>query len=671
MPRFSFASVPRPSLRRLVPRRSGRTSVTLRLSPTHRLALGYVGAALAQLVIAAVLWTSHGRLFLAIPLGCLALLGLLAFFSARMFAASNELRQETERIAAALVHNEGWFRSVVESSPDALLATGLDGNISMANLRAGSLLGFANPRQLRGRSLHEVLPELNSRWPERETTGKAKLPDASREAGVEALVTRADGSSFVAEVLEAQLQTESGDPTGRVFVIRDISEHKVLEETLRYQATHDALTELPNRSLLRDRIEQAIKLHKRSGSTFALMVLDLNSFKGINDTFGHDLGDDLLHEFAVRLRGLVRESDSVARLGGDEFALLLPGTSESGARHVASEVQAAIAQSFVLKGERFLIKSSIGISLYPDHGTDLDTLLRHADIAMYAAKASDRDAVVFEADQDHKDPQKLALLGELYEAIEANQLVLHYQPKVRLDTGRIDCVEALIRWNHPTRGFIPPNEFIPFAERSEIIKHLTLWVVRTALKQCRKWHDAGLAVSVAVNLSAHNLHDPDLPNAITRILRQCSASPTWLKLEVTETAVMTDPRRASDILTQLDGLGVTLSIDDFGTGYSSLAHLRNLPFKEIKIDRSFVGNMLEDGGNAAIVRSVIDLGHGLNLQVVAEGVEDQATLERLRESECDQAQGFYLSRPVPARKMTAWLKTRRNSCTTRNTVTAA
>jgi len=587
----------------------------------------------------------------------LAGLGLGAFFGYRTVTTLSEeesRRRQAEGMVTALVGWERRYRSVLENLPHALLIVGLDGKISEANQAAATMLSFESPHPLQGIRLASVIPGLKLNATEDGSEKDTALETRDDIRG-QFEVSRADGSSFTADVSVSNAQDDSGAMSQYLVLLADASAGDSTIDRLRHEVLHDPLTGLANRICLHDRMALATRLHRRSGTGFALMLLDLDRFKEINDSFGHDLGDQLLKELAGRLTSILRASDTVARIGGDEFGILLPGAGEDSARELARQIRMSISMPFVLKGERFVIDCDVGISAFPRHGSDAESLFRCAEIALYSAKSAQHPVVVYDPAHDNYDPNRLVLLGELYEAVERDQLELYFQPKVRLNTGRVEYVEALLRWNHPERGFIPPGEFIPVAERSEMIRHLTLWVLRAALKQCRLWHDAGLDVCVAVNLSASNLHDPDLCDSIVRLLRECAVSPTWLRLEVTETAVMTDPERAAEILSRLDDMGISLSIDDFGTGYSSLAYLRRLPFSEIKIDRSFVMRMATDQEDAAIVRSVVELGHSLELEVVAEGVEDGQTLEMLRSWECDQAQGFFLSRPVDADGLARWL----------------
>jgi diguanylate cyclase (GGDEF)-like protein len=425
----------------------------------------------------------------------------------------------------------------------------------------------------------------------------------------------------------------------------------------RHQSTHDALTELPNWVLLRDRLEHSLAVAARSTGEVALLLIDLDRFKEINDTLGHSYGDKLLRQVGPRLQSVLRDGDTVARLGGDEFAVLLPSVEDAvEAQAVAERLRAALHRPFDVDGVILDIEASIGIVVSPWHGTDTEELLRNADIAMYAAKELKTGTVVFEPDEHGASPARLTVLGDLRRALEGDdELFLHYQPKITLDGERIEGVEALLRWQHPAQGLIPPGEFIPVAEGTGIILRLTERVLDMALVQQRRWLDGGHGVPVAVNLSTRCLLDAGLPDLVQRLLTQHRVPAELLRLEVTESAVMGDAARCMAVLQRLHDLGVRLSIDDFGTGYSSMSYLRRLPVDELKIDRSFVLGMTTAPQDAVLVRTAIDLGHNLGLTVVAEGVEGAEHVAALRALGCDIAQGYHFARPMPAAALTELL----------------
>jgi diguanylate cyclase (GGDEF)-like protein len=433
------------------------------------------------------------------------------------------------------------------------------------------------------------------------------------------------------------------------------TKHHAVEN--QHQALHDALTGLPNRALLRDRTDQAIHQADRELVPAALLLLDLDRFKEVNDTLGHHYGDQLLIQVGDRLRGRLREVDTVARLGGDEFAVLLPriATAE-GAVAVAGKLQAAFDEPFMLDDLALEVEASIGVALYPEHGSDFDELLQHADIAMYVAKDNHAGFVLFDPKQDQHSPRRLALLGELRRALEQQQLVLHYQPKVDTHTGQLLGVEALVRWQHPTHGLLLPGEFIPLAERTGLIGPLTSYVLDAALRQCSDWRQAGHELAIAVNVSARSLLDLDFPDQVAGLLARWEVPARLLVVEITESTIMADPAHALEILSRLNTTGVEIAIDDFGTGYSSMAHLKTLPVHELKVDRSFVSQMTSNTSDAVIVRSTVDLGRNLGLRVVAEGVEDSQTLLELDALGCDAIQGYYISRPLAADELVQWLQ---------------
>jgi diguanylate cyclase (GGDEF)-like protein len=424
-----------------------------------------------------------------------------------------------------------------------------------------------------------------------------------------------------------------------------------------FQALHDSLTGLPNRALLHDRIGQAILQAERDLVPAALLLLDLDRFKEINDTLGHQCGDDLLVQVGERVRALLRNVDTVARLGGDEFAILLPGIgSVEGAEEVARKLTLALEQPFVIDGLELDVEASIGVSLHPDRANDAAELLQQADIAMYAAKAAHAGFMVFDPALDQHSPRRLALLGQLRRAIEASQLVLHYQPKVDARDGGVIGAEALVRWDHPEHGLIPPCEFVPLAERTGLIQPLTRFVLDAAIGQCRRWQEVGYELPVSVNVSARCLLDPTFADEVAELLAKWGVAPSALLLEITESTIISNPARALEVLEQLHTSGIELSIDDFGTGYSSMAYLKDLPVQELKVDRSFVTHMTTSNRDAVIVRSTIELGRSLGLRVVAEGVEDAPTWDQLFALGCDAVQGYHISRPIAADELDRWLE---------------
>jgi diguanylate cyclase (GGDEF)-like protein len=424
-----------------------------------------------------------------------------------------------------------------------------------------------------------------------------------------------------------------------------------------YLALHDTLTGLPNRNLFNDRLSQAIAATARTGQLVGVLLIDLDGFKDVNDTLGHGKGDELLCEVAARLSDTVRSCDTVARLGGDEFGVVVTDIdSEYGLVGVALRLSEVLTGTVSLEGVEIALDASMGGSIYPVHADDPEELVRHADIAMYAAKASREPFIVYRADIDSHSPSRLALAAELRRALDAeDQLVVYYQPVASAETGRIDSVEALVRWRHPTRGLVPPVEFIPMAEQSGLIHPLSAKVLDLAIGQARQWVDDGLDISVAVNLSATDLRTMSTLEVVRSTLARHGLPPDRLELEVTETAILANPEGAVALVTALQELGVRIALDDFGTGFSSLTYLKRLKPDRLKIDRSFVDAMILEPTDAEIVRSVIDLAHSLHIGVTAEGVETQQHWDLLRTLACDLIQGFHLARPLDADTATRWL----------------
>ena len=422
-------------------------------------------------------------------------------------------------------------------------------------------------------------------------------------------------------------------------------------------AYRDTLTGLPNRTLYNERLDREILDARAAGTKVAVLIMDLDHFKYVNDTLGHPIGDQLLVGVARRLERVVhRPGEIVARLGGDEFAVLLPGASAADAQQVASEVIEALDAPMTLSDHLVDIRANVGIAAFPEHGDEGVTLLRHADVAMYEAKRANLGVVIFDKRYDQGSRDRLSLMGDLRNAVDRDELMLVFQPKVALGEAAGHHVEALVRWQHPTRGLVLPGEFIPFAEQTGYIRAITQWVLTRAIVQCAAWRAAGLAMHVSINLSARDVMDPQLPDRVVALLKTHACAARWIGFEITESAILDDPGHAVANLDRLHALGCSIAIDDYGTGYSSLAYLRRLPLSELKIDKSFVLGMCTDANDDVIVRSTIELAHNMHLTVVAEGVEDEATLERLRVLGCDMAQGYVVSVPASAADVTAWIR---------------
>jgi diguanylate cyclase (GGDEF)-like protein len=426
-----------------------------------------------------------------------------------------------------------------------------------------------------------------------------------------------------------------------------------------YQALHDALTDLPNRVLFQQKLRDTIEARVEAGGLVGVMLIDLDHFKEINDTLGHHFGDVLLQQIGPRLASTLRADDMLARLGGDEFGLVLPDLEdETSAIRVAERILSELERPLAVESLQLDVSGSIGIALYPTHSRDVETLLRRADVAMYAAKESGSGYEVYSSTLDRNSPGRLTLITQVRPAIENHEFALFYQPKVRLGDEKVEGVEALIRWRHAERGLAMPDDFIPMVERTVLLKPLTMYVINEALRQSHQWARQGLPLDVAVNLSPRSLLDPQLPDLVAELLDRWDVDPARLTLELTESFLMADSGRSIGVMGRLSSVGIQLSIDDFGTGYSSLSHLKRLPLHEIKIDRSFVEHMREDPNDAMIVTATVELGRNLGLRVVAEGVEDRETLDELARIGCDLAQGFELSEPLTASEFTRWVERR-------------
>jgi diguanylate cyclase (GGDEF)-like protein/PAS domain S-box-containing protein len=572
-------------------------------------------------------------------------------------AVERELRKADDRrrqhvITEELSKSEARLQSLIENVSDIILVLAPDGTVQYASPSSERLLGYA-PEAISGTNVFAYV--------------HAKEAEAVRTACYQALhalgtaytvsfrFRHCDGSWWLLEAVCTGARNNTNGPEV-VLNARDISEREAQAEALRRQTLYDPLTGLPNRALFCDALDQAVRAAQQKGRSLAVLCIDLEHLQDINHTFGHQWGDVVLKQVALRLQSTLRKSDTVARLGEEEFAVLLPAvTDAAGATRIARRLLQVLEPPFIVEEHPLDVGGSIGIVLSPDHGVDADTLLRRADIAVRMAKRIGSGYEFYTTEQEVQyTPGRLVLMSELRHAIDHAQLLLHYQPKASLSTGIVSEVEALLRWQHPQRGFLPPDEFIPLAEQTGVIKSLSFWVLNEALRQCHAWRQEGVDLHVAVNLSMRDLQDVRLPDTIARLLGIWQGSPTWLDVEITETALAADFERAFETLDRLRRMGIHIAVDDFGVGYSSLVYLKRLPVDSIKIDKSFVQDMLVDENAAAIVRSTIDLGHQLNLTVVAEGVEDRATWDTLATLGCDLAQGYYLSRPMPAADLVQW-----------------
>lgn len=473
----------------------------------------------------------------------------------------------------------------------------------------------------------------------------------------------------VTRALKAEAMGKPGleMPASRTLETRDLVEafgemhHQVnlRQAELEHRALHDALTALPNRTLLFERIEHDIQLARRYDHQLCLLMIDLDRFKEVNDTLGHQVGDSLLVEVGARLRACLRETDTVARLGGDEFAILLPGTTADEAQQAVDKLLDTFRQPVTLEGVEFYVAGSIGVAVYPAHGEHAQDLLQHADVAMYIAKRNQSGYALYDPAKDEHSLSRLAMVTDLRQAVEQGQLQLHFQPILSLASGDVVSVEALLRWHHPQHGQVSPEVVIELAEKIGLIGALTDAVIDQALAQAARWHGQGLPLHLSVNLSMHNLHDSQLPDKVGAALRAHGVPGNTLTLEMTEGAMMSNPRLVMQVLNGLDALGIRIAVDDFGTGFSSLAYLKSLPVDILKIDKSFVFGLDEDKSDQAIVQATLSLGHNLGLEVVAEGVESREVWDLLHAMGCDHAQGYYMSKPLAPDALESWLKTRR------------
>ena len=564
----------------------------------------------------------------------------------------SQIGQFLERRRAQLdrIETEARFQLLAENSSDVIVRRSPEGTFTYVSPAAKAILGY-EPEEMIGRPAADFVHPLDRERKRAEFEG-------SEVSGTHVDTFRSlrkDGSFVWLESVSRQIRDASGAITEVQAAARDITQRKEAEEALEHQALHDLLTGLPNRALLQDRIEQALLALKRSLGIVGLLLVDLDRFKEVNDTYGHAVGDDLLREVARRFRDAVREGDTVARLGGDEFAVVLPDAADAAyAQQVAKRLRQALVAPFAVGAVPLWVEASIGIALAPEHGETADELLRHADVAMYDAKRGRTEVAIYRPDADRHTERALTLAGDLRGAIARDELVLHIQPIIDMRTKSCVAVESLVRWRHPERGLLEPSDFIPIAEETGFIKGLGLWVLNEAVRWRSTWRESRRAPVVAVNLSARNLRAGELPDLVASTLSMWSVPPSGLILEVTETAVMADAERSFEIVRRLAEMGVTIAIDDFGVGYSSLLQLQRMRAHHLKIDRTFVQNLRRDPNSQAIVGSTVLLAHSLGMKAVAEGVEDKETWERLAVLGCDLAQGYFVAAPMAAPDLMRW-----------------
>jgi diguanylate cyclase (GGDEF)-like protein/PAS domain S-box-containing protein len=555
------------------------------------------------------------------------------------------------RAAEALRASEERYRRIVETAYEGIWVIDARNTTTFVNPRMAEMLGWTI-EEMMGRSLLDFL-DADAR-----ASFTAQHPDRLKGSSLQREVryTRKDGTDCWTLLSIRRNFDEAGRYEGSLAMVMDNTERRRDQKALEYQALHDALTGLPNRLLLAERLGQALVSARVARQQVAVLIVDLDHFKEVNETFGLKAGDRLLEQVGPRLRGEIGADAMVARLSGDEFAVLLTNTDAATAAVKAQCLVDALERPFEVEGQHLDVAISIGIAIFPDDGDDPNTLLRRADIALFVAKQPRGTFVRYAPEHERQGASRLTLMAELREALQhEDQLFLHFQPLVRLRDRGLAGVEALVRWRHPQRGLVPPMEFVPFAEKTRLIKPLTRWVLISALRQSVSWERDGQLIPVSVNISMRDLVDPEFPETIATLLKAAQAPPSSLLLEITESLIMTEPERAINTLTELRMLGVRLAVDDFGTGYSSLAYLHRLPVHEIKIDKSFVAAMAGKADRSNIVRASIELGHSLQLESVAEGVEDARTWDLLRLLGCDLAQGYFISRPMLAEQVLPWL----------------
>ncbi len=577
-----------------------------------------------------------------------------------------QLERDNTRIQHQLEQSEEWHRLLVNASPDVIYTLDVNGHFTYLNDSIEHTLGYL-PGELIGREYLYIVPpgeteQARYRFNERRTGNRATHNYELRLKRKDDLLTGLAENLVVVELSAMGMYRPNeeghGDFLGTYGVARDISDRKKAEATIAFQAYHDQLTGLPNRTLFNDRLGQAIVQAKRHGQTLVVMFLDMDRFKMVNDTLGHMVGDSLLQGVAQRLRGSLREGDTLSRIGGDEFMLLLPHIrSRDNAAYIAEKILTSLKQPFHIDDHEIFVGMSIGISLFPDDGETMDTLIKHADIAMYHAKDNGRNDYKFFTRELQKSlTGRLALENDIRHALQRNEFEIYYQPLVSIENQRIRGMEALIRWNHPERGMVQPDNFIPIAEDSGLISSISDWVLDASCRQAKLWQAREMPrISLAVNLSPRQIEHPEFVERFTRALEANGITGDCIEIEITEGTLMRDMDGTVGKLRQLADLGVEISIDDFGTGYSSLSYLKKLPVHTLKIDRSFIHDLSSHVNGSTIVAGIAAMAKGLRLNVVAEGVETTAQLDYITSLGCDAYQGYLFSRPVAADKATELL----------------
>ncbi|GEM_PF-826907 len=585
-------------------------------------------------------------------------LGLLARTTNGLLEQFEHSLDENKKVQEKLSERETRLSGIMNNVADAIITIDDEGIIEDLNPASLRLFDVEKDQAI-GASFSTLVTDFD--W-----EGLAMVltnyrvrndPDILAHAPEEITGRRQDGSTVALSLSITEMKL-SEHYARFIFVVRDITQRKQFEEQLMYMATHDPLTDLPNRTLLQDRISHALTHARRKRTSVAVLFLDLDRFKLVNDTLGHDIGDRLLESVALRLTNTVRSSDTVGRLGGDEFLIIADDMeAPTVAARVAENILEVLNRPFNIEGNQLFITPSIGISVYPGDGTDIQTLLRHADTAMYSAKNEGGNTYQFFIHKMNQEAvTRLSLERNLREALEKDQFELYFQPKARVDDLMPVGVEALIRWRHPDLGFVSPTDFIPIAEETGLILPIGDWVLRAALQQIKSWQEQGRTVlPIAINLSARQLTQEQPVIGIKRQLEYFNVDPCYLELEITETIMMGSLNRTVEILGEFRSMGLKISIDDFGTGYSSLSYLRRLPIDSLKIDRSFIDEVNSNPDDAAIASTIIAMGRKLSLNVIAEGIETPEQLEFLRDQECGTIQGYWMAKPMPAKELEKWL----------------
>jgi diguanylate cyclase (GGDEF)-like protein/PAS domain S-box-containing protein len=568
---------------------------------------------------------------------------------------------ERKTIEETLFAEKERAQVTLDSIGDAVVCADIEGNITFLNLVAETLIGWPLPEAC-GKPMVEVLRIIHATTREAIPDPMERVMEQNRTSHLpsDSILVRRDGSEVPIEDSVSPIRNREREVIGAVIVFRDVSAARAMTEQIAHSAEHDFLTGLPNRLLLNDRVSQAIALAKRHSYLLAVLFLDLDGFKHINDSLGHSTGDKLLQSVGERLVSCVRGVDTVSRQGGDEFVMLLPAIEKAeDAAIAARRMLQSVVEVHTVEGRDLYVTGSIGVSVYPTDGPDAETLIKNADTAMYQAKENGRQGYqFFEPAMNVRAVERQSIEESLRRAMERKEFVLHYQPKINLKTGAITGAEALIRWIHPTRGVVSPAQFIPVAEDCGLILPIGDWVLREACAQAREWVDAGLSgMSIAVNVSAMQFQHEGFLKGVFEILEQTGFDPTCLEVEVTESALMKRAEFTASILQTLRASGIKVAIDDFGTGYSSLSYLRKFPLDALKIDQSFVRQITKTPNETTIVSAIISMARSLKLRTVAEGVETVEELVFLQAHECDEAQGYYFGRPMPPHEFAALLVT--------------